>query len=263
MTPSRNKEGLGWIKNIFSIHSQNSSCWIGSQSGFMIIPNIESPITGFSESLVGQPLKINHCYNLICENDSILLSCASDGAYKINLKNGYIKQIDNRQPYYQVFQFKGHVYFSGNSGLSILINDKLINVPKSSVLSKKIQNDFIIASANYHDSLLFLAGYKNREIYEIHIKSNNIKTINTKSNPVSIKNIAINNFYIDNNDNLLIIADEGVSVYDFKKGQINHFTLKDQRDNSLIELIMDGCEINKKYYFGKKRNDQSRYLQTL
>lgn len=249
LSPSRNKEGLAWIKNIFTIHFKNSSYWFGSQSGFIIIPNIESPVTGFSESLLGPPLKMNHCYNLLCENDSTLLSCASDGVYKVNLKNGYIKQIDNRQPYYQAFYFKGQIYFSGTTGLFHLIDNKLINVAKTSILSKAIQNDFIIAAANYGDTLLFLAGYKGREIYEIDIKNSVIKTINRKSSPINIKNVAINNFYIDNLGRLLIICDEGISIYDIKKQQIAHFNLTDPENNSVIELIMDGCETNERYYF--------------
>jgi hypothetical protein len=81
------------------------------------------------------------------------------------------------------------------------------------------------------------------------LNQENLKILNTKSSPIALKNFAINNFYVDKLGRLLIICDEGISVYDVKKQQMNHYSLLDPETNSLIELIMDGCETEKKYYF--------------
>jgi hypothetical protein len=102
----------------------------------MVIPNIESAVTGYSESIIGPNTKINHCYNLFCENDSTLFACASDGAYKINLNTGLINRIDNTQPYYQIFNYKNRTYFSGTASLRYLAKNNLLIAASTGFISQ-------------------------------------------------------------------------------------------------------------------------------
>lgn len=112
-----------------------------------------------------------------------------------------------------------------------------------------IQNDFIIASASFHDSLFFLASQLYKGLYIWDFKQRKIERITLHSGTLSLKDPEINNLFIDQDGNLGIVCKTVYSVYNFRQKKITHNSIYDPSSNAPAMLLMDVCQIKGKYYF--------------
>ncbi|WP_317170667.1 sensor histidine kinase [Paraflavitalea devenefica] len=237
-----------WFTNVYNLFYDKNQLWLGNQQGVAWVRNLGSPYIAYRSSSDGTNVKIDHSYQLFALSDSSVISCASDGLYRVNTNNGNITILDKSQAYYQVIKIKdGPVIASGEKRMMCFKD----GIAREAVLCypelNKLDNDFIIASIVYKDSLVFMASENKKGIYVWDVKGGRIKVINDTTAPIRLRNLSINSFYIDENNKLWIIGDDLISIYDFQREKIEYKYIRDPITMEPLSILMDLCPYKDKY----------------
>ncbi|HEY0609086.1 MAG TPA: ATP-binding protein [Chitinophaga sp.] len=240
----------GLLSNAYALYADTAALWVGNREAVLLAPVHPSPFTGYQYSFNGNNASIGRSYHLLPVSDSVVYSCAPDGIYKINTFQSAIEKADGRQPYYQLVRCPdGNILASGEKQLMTLtaagMKSAAAVYPELSI----IQNDFLIASAVYKDSLLFLASQLYKGIYIWDARRRKVDTLTLFSQPAQLKDPEINNLFLDREGRLGIVCKSVYSVYDFGKRTITHHPIYDPLTKAPAALLMDACQIGDKYYF--------------
>jgi len=238
------------LNNAYALYISRNCLWLGNPEEVLLLPTREPAFTGYQSSFNGNGIAIRHCHHLLPVSDSIVYTCASDGVYKVNTFRSIIEKLDGSQPYYQLIKCPdGNLLASGEKELVALTRKGTRKARQVYPELSVIKNDFIIASAVYKDSLIFLASQLYRGIYIWNWKAKTIDTLTLHSRQARLKDAEINNLFFDPAGNLGIVCKSLYSVYNFRESKITHHQVYDPVTKAPAALLMDACCINGKYYF--------------
>lgn len=248
---SRVYEDKDWILLTESIFRNKNTVWLGSQYGAGCIKNINTPFSGFYSSMDGSNLKIQHANTLAPYSDSSILVCSDNGLHLVNMNQGQIKPVFNNDIYYSAFKgpndyiigsgvYTG-IHLANQNGKEVLLESVF---PELSV----IQRDLLISSIKFNDTLYLLASQNKRGLYLWNTERRSVSIINDSTKPVSLKNNIINRLYLDHLNNVCIVGDNYLSIFQPNSNTIQHINLVNPIDHKQLSINMDVCELNNKYW---------------
>lgn len=243
-------ETAGLLNNSYAIFTDGIALWVGTGEALAMMPLGRTPFTAFSQSSNASGVFIKHCYHLLAANDSIVYSCASDGLYQTNTSSGIIKKLAGGQAFYQLTKCpNGNLLVAAEKQLFVLNNTMLVKAADIYPELQAIKNDFIIASCNYKDSLIFLASQLGKGIYIWDVVHKKVSALTTTSSPAALLDAEINNLHIEAGETLGIVCKSVFSRYNFRTGQMENYFINDPLKKHSAQLLMDYCRVKNKYYF--------------
>lgn len=252
IAPSGDDRKKNQLDNAYALYGDSTALWIGTQDAVNVMP-WQTPFTAYRSSLDESGASLRVCHQMLPLNDSIIYACASDGLYKTNLTTGVIKPLISGQPFYQLVKCpNGNILASGEKDLFVLTSG---GVKRASSIFPElacIQNDFIIASCTYRDSLIFLASQLEKGLYIWNVVRRTVDTVTLRS-PAALKDAEINNLLVDG-DKVGIVCKSVYSVYDVWHRTLVHHAVYDPKTNSPVPLLMDACRIGNRYFFAAYGN---------
>ncbi len=237
------------FSNAYALFKDGQQLWIGNTEGLSYIKNLHSPYIALYSSSSNPAVHIDHAYHLFASNDSCVYVCASDGLYYANIVSGNIRQIDGSEAFMNVFRVGKDNYFASTiNAIYTLDNDRLSPAQNRYPELNLVGDDFIIASAVYKDSLVFLASQNRKGIYQWDVVHHTVSIINQHSHPVALQNDEIANLMLDDNHTLIIVSHNLLSVYDFLRHTMQHHYLPWPGTQQPADILMDICKKNNHYF---------------
>lgn len=230
-----------WLHPVNSILAEGNRLWLGNQLGLGWVKNTSNAFTKYNNSSNGSKVELKHCYFIYPVNDSIAYTCSSTGVYQVNLHNGVITMVDESQPYYNIFKTPDNeLIASGDKGMIFLHRTREFPFQKYPEL-KAIENDFIISSARYSDSLILLASQLKKGIYAWNPRSRTVSIINDTSQPIALKSLLINRLFMEAPGICWVVCDNLLSKWNIRNNTIEHFELRAPEQSSPLHILMDIC----------------------
>ncbi len=246
-----NFEDRSWITLTNSVYADSQSIWLGSQYGVGWIRNINSPFVAYYNSMDGSNTKINHAITICAASDSSIIICGDDGLYNLNPNTSLIKKFSIDDFYYSVFRAaKGFFIASGVSKGMQLFNNQFKPTPITSVFPEleHIKNDLIMCSASLGDSIVFMASQNKNGLYIWNTVTKKIQIISTRTGKVALRNDNINRLFLDSRNQLWVVCENTIALYDYRTNSITHLPLIDPATKQPMSINMDICETSNNYW---------------
>jgi ligand-binding sensor domain-containing protein/two-component sensor histidine kinase len=244
---SKGHDDTKWLNDATFLAKVDRQLWIGSEYGIAVIRDADPFVPYFQDR--DNTVKLNHCYSLYPENDSILYVCTDQGFYSVNYNNTSITKIGSDGYYITCFQgpLKEKIV-SGFGGTFVKQNNQLVRISKKIPALANLDNDVIIASENFKDSLFFFASVLNNGLFIYNLKNNQVTNLNIHTFPLSLKSHDIKKLYIDKHNILWILCDNLISLYDIENKKIRHVSLMHPVLNEPLNIITDVCNVKDDYF---------------
>jgi hypothetical protein len=244
---SKGYEENKWLCDARFLSNINDQIWVGSDLGIAIIKKQRPFIPYFQD--IDNSTKLNHCFTLFPENDSLLYACTAEGFYNVNIKRAVINRIGPNGYYLNCFRGpEQSLVVSGFNGTFLKKNNELIPISKKYPALSVLDHDVLIASENAGDSIFFYASVLNKGLYIFNYKDNKLININLNTTPVSLERNEIKKLFLDDGNRLWIICDKVVSIYDIQRHTIKHYTLIDPKTKEPLNILMDLCKVKDHYF---------------
>jgi len=255
LEPSADYNKRDQLNNSYALYTDERSLYIGTRDELVMLSLYPDPFTAFNESLNGSGVAIKQCYHLLAANDSIVYNCAPDGLYKTNTNSGVITRLAKGEAFYQLVRCPdGNILASGEKSLFVIVKDKLLYADQLYPELSIVDGDFIIASENYRDSLLFLASQLKKGLYIWDVRRKKISRLAATTGSPGLRDAEINNLHIVAPNILGIVCKSIYTEYDFRKKTTLHYIINDPAGRQAAPLLMDVCKLSDKYYFAAYGN---------
>lgn len=239
---SGNYSDKKWLNPVNCILAEGARLWLGNQLGLGWVKNTKNAFTQYKSSLDGANIELKHCYFIYPVNDSLVYTCSANGLYRSNPVSGAFTRIDDGQPYYHIFKTPtGELIASGEKSLLFLEPATKSSPVKKYPELAAINNDFIISSVPYNDSLIVLASQNKRGIYIWNVNKRTVEILNDVSVPVRLKSMLINRLFLDPAGTVWIVCDDLISKWNIRQQTMQHIEIHKPGSKTPMHILMDIC----------------------
>lgn len=236
-----------WFTTITYLYGIDGQIWVGNEYGIAIIMKTNPFLPFFQD--INYPVKLNHCFSIYPESDSIINLATSDGYYRINYKEPGFEKMGGQSYVLSCFKGPGNeIMISGSKGTFIKTGKELVPLSFKYPLLKPLDKDAIIEPENFKDSLFFFASDIGNGVYIYDKKKSTLLNINIGTRPLSLQNNNISKLFIDTHERLWILSDNLISLYDIKTRAIKNYSVLNPETNEPLNIIKDICSVGNDYY---------------
>jgi hypothetical protein len=151
---SKGKSESKWLSLITSIGFVNDQILVGSEFGLAIIRQ-DNPFTPFFQDRKTEA-KLEHCFGIYWAGGNSINVAAADGCYDLNINTGNLYKYPKDDYFISSYPgIEGENVFSGLKGTVFAKNGKLIPISKKYPLLATLDNQTLVGSCKYKDSLFF------------------------------------------------------------------------------------------------------------
>lgn len=246
-----NRFGLekDWTGSVFGISfDAENHLWLSCQQGLGFSDNLPAVFTGFTKSSASQDV-INHTYHLNPLNDSVLYASGTDGLYKVNLSNGFIKKMDAGKPYFLTcMDPQNRLWVSNDEGSFIWEYSRL--VPLAHVYPEFVKAGKLVFNSRVAlgDSVFILGTQNEKGIYIWNYRKHTLTNIHKGSTPFALPENVINTLYLDHNGLVWILCDNTVLLFDIARNSLQSLNLVNPINHKRYSIFFDVREINGRFF---------------
>ena len=241
-------ENLQFLKQVNSIYVKNNLLWLGSANG---VANVNYDVSIFNavyKNSINNNIKLDHVFNLFKNDDDKIMVADENGFFKVNNKNGIIKNIINNQTVYAFCNINNNqTLISGTKQLLFVENDIIKPLTNKYNELRKLKNELFCSIKKVNDSIIMLVSEKETGIHIWNLKAKTLKNLNTKSK-LKIDDLLINNLFILNKDTVFIISETSIQLLQYNKNIIQSIFNKQNLVPHKADVFMDMCSQKNSYW---------------
>jgi signal transduction histidine kinase/ligand-binding sensor domain-containing protein len=246
LTPIRSNdernENVEWLKAVYALYSDmHSNVWLGCQNGLAYLRNFSPPFLSHSYS-AETGVKIIHAYYLFPVNDSIIYSTAEEGLYRINKNRNTIDTVKRGMTY--DFMCKdpfGEWIVSNREGLFVFRNGKEIPIASIYTEFAGFVKTRINSCIKMNDSCVAMGSENRNGVLVWNYRKRSVDHFSTKTAVKLIEDV-VNNVYLLNQHELLILSDASLSILNYKNRTVKRL-LNDLSTQTPANIFFDACRL--------------------
>ena len=240
---------LQWLQAAYYVYLDDQDhLWLGCQQGLAFSSNRPSPFFKFQQSSRSE-VRIRQAYSIYPLNDSLLLCCAQDGLFSINIGSGEIISIDPKKPYYYICKdVKGELIAGTTEGMVILKKHHAVPIENYYPAFKSFQKFNL---SNYYwldDSLVLLTALNHTGALVWNRRSNRVSDIDETALGLKLKGLTVNYLNKDSYGRTWILANNAVFVYDPRRKNTLQVSFGDEKLKKNYSIFFDVRHAGSSHY---------------
>ncbi len=239
-----------WTSEVFGIMVDNKGfLWLSCMHGLAFSNNRPAAFSSYSSSVESQE-KIGQARTIYPYNDSMVVVCAEDGLYRVNINTGSISAIDKTHAY--LFCFKDHnnkLIVTNDANSYVLQDQRLIPLHDQYPEFSKTGGAVLINSVTAASDSLFILGTENkRGVFAWDIVNHRLVNIMDNNPTLTKEDYIINNVFKDRSGMVWILADNVVMLFDTRRNSIRKLDLQNPHTAKKYKIFFDIQELDDRFY---------------
>ena len=238
-----------WLMGALAVKKLDNELWIGNELG-ITTTEVGKTRNAFTTMPSGT-VKLNHCYGVTKISDSSLFINTTDGLFTTNLRSHTVRKIDNRYHIYTT-QAPDNFYISSHTSGSLFWKQqpeiRMPSSPSAGAILNSLKDDIFISSAHLEDSLFFFASLVKKGLIIYNVRQNFLSFIGGQTKPQCLKNTDINRLFVNNDQQLLIVCTNTISILDPITGKLTDKQITDPATHKPMTVLNDILQIGNRYY---------------
>ncbi len=238
-----------WLTSIKSFCVlDDSTLWVGCKNGLAYLQLITPPFRSFF-SVGNSGKKLDNVFSIQNIDSDNLYVGLEKGLIKLDIKNNTYSTLDTLNSYFGIEKGPRGIYFASNQkGTFVIQNKKLSKI--SHVFPEFTGKDDVVYNSlvSFGDSLYIFGTETLNGVLIWNYRRRCLEMLSTETTPDKISSNIVNTLYKDKSENLWVLSDNLITIYDKQINRLKELRLKMGMDSTDLRYYFSICETSEHYW---------------